>query len=162
MTVREFYIDRQQAELPLFLKVFKALPPGSDTYKPAPDSPTAGQVVWTVANGMRASLDVAIHFKVEWKALAAPPLEDMVKIYEQCSRDLVHRVSRMDDHAWNRDAQFYHEGKLVSQQPAGRFLWFILFDAIHHRGQLSAYLRPMGARVPSIYGPSADERLTRA
>jgi len=32
-----------------------------------------------------------------------------------------------------------------------------MFDAIHHRGQLSAYLRPMGAKVPSICGPSADD-----
>ncbi len=32
-----------------------------------------------------------------------------------------------------------------------------LFDAIHHRGQLSVYLRPMGSKVPSIYGPSADD-----
>jgi uncharacterized damage-inducible protein DinB len=47
---------------------------------------------------------------------------------------------------------------MVSEQPVGTFLWFILFDAIHHRGQLSAYLRPMGGKVPSIYGPSADER----
>ena len=34
----------------------------------------------------------------------------------------------------------------------------LFFDAIHHRGQLSAYLRPMGGKVPSIYGPSADTR----
>jgi hypothetical protein len=162
MTDREFYVDRQQAELPLFLKVYKALPPGGLTYKPAPDSPTAGQLVWTVANGMRTSLDVAIRFKFEWEALTPPPLDGMVKMFEQCSRDLVDRVSRMDDNAWNREAQFYHGGNLVSQQPAGKFLWFILFDAIHHRGQLSAYLRPMGAKVPSIYGPSADERLTPA
>jgi uncharacterized damage-inducible protein DinB len=35
--------------------------------------------------------------------------------------------------------------------------WGFLFDIIHHRGQLSTYLRPMGSTVPSIYGPSADE-----
>ncbi len=37
------------------------------------------------------------------------------------------------------------------------FVWGFLFDAIHHRGQLSTYLRPMGGKVPSIYGPSADD-----
>jgi len=35
--------------------------------------------------------------------------------------------------------------------------WGVLFDLIHHRGQLSTYLRPMGSTVPAIYGPSADE-----
>jgi uncharacterized damage-inducible protein DinB len=63
----------------------------------------------------------------------------------------------MDEEAWNRTAQFYVNGKVVSEQPVGTFLWFILFDAIHHRGQLAAYLRPMGGKVPAIYGPSADE-----
>jgi uncharacterized damage-inducible protein DinB len=47
---------------------------------------------------------------------------------------------------------------VVSEQPIGQFLWFIFVDAIHHRGQLSAYLRPMGGNVPAIYGPSADSR----
>jgi uncharacterized damage-inducible protein DinB len=35
-------------------------------------------------------------------------------------------------------------------------MWFFFFDIIHHRGQLSTYVRPMGGAVPSIYGPSAD------
>jgi uncharacterized damage-inducible protein DinB len=41
-------------------------------------------------------------------------------------------------------------------QPAVHYLVLDLKHGIHHRGQLSAYLRPMGAKVPSIYGPSAD------
>ena len=35
--------------------------------------------------------------------------------------------------------------------------WTFLLDVIHHRGQLSTYLRAMGSTVPQIYGPSADE-----
>jgi hypothetical protein len=72
--------------------------------------------------------------------------------------ELADIVSQMDETSSNRVAQFYYNGKVVSEQPIGQFLWFILFDAIHHRGQLSAYLRPMGATVPAIYGPSGDSR----
>jgi MFS family permease len=39
----------------------------------------------------------------------------------------------------------------------GGLLWLAFFDVVHHRGQLSTYVRPMGGKVPSIYGPSADE-----
>jgi len=46
-------------------------------------------------------------------------------------------------------------------QPAVRFVRFILNHTIHHRGQLSMYLRPMGAAVPSIYGESFDARTAR-
>jgi uncharacterized damage-inducible protein DinB len=38
-----------------------------------------------------------------------------------------------------------------------KMAWGFLLDLIHHRGQLSVYLRPMGGRVPPIYGPSGDE-----
>jgi uncharacterized damage-inducible protein DinB len=41
--------------------------------------------------------------------------------------------------------------------PAVMYLNLDLKHGVHHRGQLSAYLRPMGAKVPSIYGPSADD-----
>ena len=41
--------------------------------------------------------------------------------------------------------------------PISGFLWMFFFDAIHHRGQLSTYIRPMGGKVPSIYGPSGDD-----
>ena len=39
----------------------------------------------------------------------------------------------------------------------GGLLWLALFDAVHHRGQLTTYIRPMGGKVPSVYGPSADD-----
>ena len=42
------------------------------------------------------------------------------------------------------------------QLPAVTYLNFVLHHSIHHRGQLSMYLRPMGAKVPSIYGESYD------
>jgi uncharacterized damage-inducible protein DinB len=53
--------------------------------------------------------------------------------------------------------RFLYQGNVVMERPTVEFLWDFMFDAIHHRGQLSAYLRPMGAKVPSIYGPSADD-----
>ncbi len=59
--------------------------------------------------------------------------------------------------AWEHKGQFIEEGHLVMEGPLREILWLLLFDAVHHRGQLSTYIRPMGGRVPSIYGPSADE-----
>jgi len=47
--------------------------------------------------------------------------------------------------------------KQVAEIPVAELIWFMLLDAVHHRGQLSIYLRLMEAKVPSIYGPSADE-----
>ena len=44
-----------------------------------------------------------------------------------------------------------------SQRPASPMAWSFLFDIVHHRGQITTYLRPMGSKVPQIYGPSGDE-----
>ena len=47
------------------------------------------------------------------------------------------------------------------QYPAVLYLQFAINHSIHHRGQLSVYLRPMGAKVPSIYGESYDDAQAR-
>ena len=158
MTLREFYLERRRAELPVFMRVLRALPKEALGYKPHERSPSAEQLVWTLARELRSCLDVVIENRAEWNELPPPPFEEMLEMFERWSNELTERVSKMDDAAWERVAQFYYQGKMVSEQPVGTFLWFILFDAIHHRGQLSAYLRPMGGKVPSIYGPSADVR----
>ncbi len=156
MTQREFYLERQRAELPVFMRVLQALPKDRLDYKPHERSPSAEQLVWTLTSELQSCLDVLIENRAEWKVLPAPPFDVMLRLFESRSKEVADRVSKMDDAAWNRTAQFFYNGKMVSEQPVGTFLWFILFDAIHHRGQLSAYLRPMGGKVPSIYGPSAD------
>ena len=51
-------------------------------------------------------------------------------------------------------------GKLAwfgKKRPAAPMAWSFLFDIVHHRGQITTYLRAMGSTVPQIYGPSADE-----
>ena len=67
------------------------------------------------------------------------------------------RLATVDDAKWDSQARLKMDGKVMWEAPLGDMLFGFLLDAIHHRGQLSSYLRPMGAKVPSIYGPSADD-----
>ncbi len=54
---------------------------------------------------------------------------------------------------------FKHNGQEVFGMPrAAAWRSMVMSHMIHHRGQLSVYLRLTGAKVPGIYGPSADER----
>ena len=77
--------------------------------------------------------------------------------YETHAADLESRLPSVDDAKWESKARLLADGKVLWEAPLGDMLFGFLFDAIHHRGQLSSYLRPMGAKVPSIYGPSADD-----
>jgi uncharacterized damage-inducible protein DinB len=160
MTSREFYLERRRAENPIFVRVMQSIPPDRTDYKPHERSPSAAQIMWTMTNELRSCVMVAKENRGEWKTDPPPPIEEMQRQFEQLLQGLTSAVEEMDDAAWERTAEFYFNGKKVNEQPAGQFLWYILFDAIHHRGQLSTYLRPMGAKVPAIYGPSADSRGT--
>ena len=155
---REFYLERLKAETPTFLKVLQALPADKLSYKPHERSASAEQIAWMIASETKACVDVARDHRAEWKEVPAPPLKEMISQFDQAARELIDMVEKMTDGSWMKAADFYYQGKVVSNQPAGQFIWFCLFDAIHHRGQLTAYLRPMGGKVPAIYGPSADEK----
>ena len=156
MTLREFYLKRATAEFPVFLKVLRALPKDL-SYKPHDRSPSAEQLAWTITNELNACNEVVRTGKAEWKEMPPPGLDQMLQMYEKWSNELLDQVSKMDDAVAQRSAQFLYQGTVVFERPTVEFLWDFMFDAIHHRGQLSAYLRPMGGKVPSIYGPSADD-----
>lgn len=158
MTLREFFVQRLKAETPAFLKVLKALPADQISYKPHENSPSAGQLAWTITAEMKTCSDLIADGKAEWKDEPAPPLAEIQEKFERWSRELADKASQTDDEAWKKSAPFMYQGKVVSERPIGEFIWFVLFDCIHHRGQLAAYLRPMGGKVPSIYGPSADDK----
>jgi uncharacterized damage-inducible protein DinB len=156
MTLREFYLKRAKAEFPVFLKVLRALPKDL-SYKPHDRSPSAEQLAWTVTYEMKALLDVVNTGKADWENITPPGLDEIVAKFEQWTTELLEKVAQLDDASQVRNAQFLYQGQVVMEKPMMEFLWDFMFDAIHHRGQLSAYIRPMGGKVPSIYGPSADD-----
>jgi uncharacterized damage-inducible protein DinB len=158
MTNREFYLARRKAEHPAFLNVLKALPQECMVYKPHERSPSAQQLAWTITSELAASVELCDTGGINWSKKEPPGLDAMIAAFEKSYADLEARVRNMDDAAWARKGQLKFDGKLMLEPETGDFLWYLLFDGIHHRGQLAAYIRPMGGKVPAIYGPSADSR----
>lgn len=155
---REFFADSFKAEKPKFVKVLQAVPNDQKGYRPHEKCSTAGDIVWLVASEWGDACEIVDHGKVNFVVKPAPAkVEDAVAAFEKNAGELEKRLAKLDDAAWEKNAQFLMDGKVVWEAPVGDMLYGFLFDAIHHRGQLSSYLRPMGAKVPSIYGPSADE-----
>jgi hypothetical protein len=68
-------------------------------------------------------------------------------------------VAGTDDAFLSTPWRLLAAGKVVDERPRHEVIADTLCHAAHHRGQLSVYLRLLGAIVPSIYGPSADERV---
>jgi uncharacterized damage-inducible protein DinB len=158
MSMRAFLENRRKAEYPVFVKVLQALPAGRFDYRPHERSPSAAQIVWTLAREAKACCAIIDNGRVNWIEEPAPAdPEGLISAFQEHYTALTDRIERLDESAWKDKAQLLIDGQLFREAPAGDFLWYLFFDAIHHRGQLSTYIRPMGGQVPSIYGPSGDD-----
>ena len=158
MSNLEFCIARRKAERPAFLRVLKAIPETRSDYRPDPKARTALELAWLLATEESALLNLIDTGVVEWMESAPPErLEMVVAAYELTSAEVNGRLEKLDEEIWEKKVRFLIGGGGVWEDTLSQMVWGFLFDAIHHRGQLSTYLRPMGGKVPSIYGPSADD-----
>lgn len=134
------------------IKVLERIPEGSD-YRPDPKSRTAKEIAWQLVCEEKMIIEALEGGKAEW---APPPLpatmKEVLGAYQRQSAGMVERWQKLTDARWDGTIEFFG-----SQRPAAPMAWSFLFDIVHHRGQISTYLRPMGAKVPQIYGPSGDE-----
>jgi uncharacterized damage-inducible protein DinB len=154
----EYCRKQRKQELSKFVNVLKALPQGRLDYRPDPKSRTAAELAWVLAEEEAGLLRLLETGQVEWKETKPPArVDEIVALYEKSATAVNQRLDRMDEAGWEKKGKFLMAGAPPWEDSIGEFVWGFLFDAIHHRGQLSTYLRPMGGKVPSIYGPSADD-----
>ena len=134
------------------LKVLGRIPEGSD-YRPDPKSRTAKQIAWQIIGEEKLIIEALENGKGEW---APPPMpatmKEVVAAYEEQSAKICERWNALSAERWNGNVEFFG-----TERPASAMAWSFFFDIIHHRGQITTYLRPMGSTVPQIYGPSGDE-----
>lgn len=132
--------------------VLARIPEGSD-YRPDPKSRTAQEIAWQIVCEEKMIIEALESGTVEW---APPPMPatmaEVVAAYGTQSDAIVERWKALPGERWEGTLDFFG-----SQRPASPMAWSFLFDIVHHRGQISTYLRPMGSTVPQIYGPSGDE-----
>jgi uncharacterized damage-inducible protein DinB len=158
MTNLAFCVSRRKAELPAFLRVLKAVPQARLDYRPDPKARTAAELAWVLAVEEAALVTLLDKGTVQWKDERPPArVDEIVAAFERDAALVNQRLEQLDDAAWQKKGRLLMEGGGAWEDTTEQMVWGFLFDAIHHRGQLSTYLRPMGSKVPAIYGPSADD-----
>ena len=158
MNTREFFIKRWESELPAFGKVLRAVPENQLKYKPHDKSTAAGALAWQLAEEQKQLVELLETGQVVFEMTPHPPKHgDIVSAWDQATEDLRKKLKSADDKKWSGPGKFLMGGKVAWSDTVESIFWGYLFDMVHHRGQLSAYLRPMGGKVPSIYGPSGDD-----
>ena len=158
MQIHELFAQRWESELPAFGRVLRAMPEEQLDYAPHERSTKAGNLGWQIAEEQRVLCDLLDTGVIDWKQRPRPATTaEIVKAWDDATAELRKRIEKLDDAKLAGPANFVMGDGNTWTDTIGNMLWGFLFDMVHHRGQLSAYLRPMGGKVPAIYGPSADD-----
>lgn len=156
---KESYLRTAEREFATTLKVMRSYPTARAELQPHEKCKTARELSWifTLESGacMAAMTD---SLKMPPDLPPAPAsMDECITEFEKVSGALLELVRNTPADALSGTVEFMVGPGQMGQIPKMQFLWFMLHDQIHHRGQLSIYLRMADGRVPSIYGPSADE-----
>ncbi len=149
--------DREQGTT---ARVIAAIPDQHHDYKPDDKSKTAIELATHIAIADLMFLD-GIIAGVYAPGAGQKPSEDvktgaaLAAWYNETYKASSAKVAAMAPAALTNVLDFHG----MVQMPAVMYLSFLNNHMIHHRGQLSTYLRAMGGKCPSIYGPSADEAM---
>jgi uncharacterized damage-inducible protein DinB len=158
MTEKEQFLGAVEREFATTMKVLRAFPATKGDLKPTTKCRTAKDLAWTFVFEQKAG-EQALDGAIDMAKLPAAPatLQDVIATYERSHEAFVERVKRTPEAELNKTVKFFVAPKQMGDMRKLDVLWFMLMDQVHHRGQMSVYLRMADGKVPSIYGPSADE-----
>jgi uncharacterized damage-inducible protein DinB len=154
--LKEVYLPQIHNEHPLTRKIIEAIPADKLDYKPDPKAKTAMELakhiagsemffMGAVANGEFNRADAAIPETVTTPA-------QLSAWFDESYAKATAKLAAVSPEALVKVINF-----AIFSFPAIAYVGLMNNHSIHHRGQLSTYLRPMGSKIPRIYGGSADE-----
>jgi len=156
---KQQFLDAFNKEHSTTLKVIRALPGDQGAFQPHPRSQSAKTLIWTftieqglTVNALKGTLKMPPTFPP-----APDTLAEAITAFERAAAETIATVKRTPDSRFHASSPFFTGPGKIGDVPNLDLLWLMLSDQIHHRGQLSVYVRMAGGKVPSIYGPSADE-----
>jgi uncharacterized damage-inducible protein DinB len=155
----EMFATLWQEEFPVTCQVLAAVKDANRDYRPDPKSRTAWQLathiatadVWfidSIANG-RFHFDPEQNKKLE---ASFSSVNDVVEFYKKNFPEKLRALASMPAADMTETIDFFN----IMKRSRAAWIGFANNHSIHHRGQLAAYLRALGSKVPNIYGPSAD------
>ena len=159
MTEKEMFLQQFRRESETTARLLKAYPANKSDLQPAEKSRSAKELGWVFVMEQGIA-DMALKGKLDFSQPRPPApanFAEIVSAFEKTCPETAQKIAAASEETLNRTIQFpIGPGKMGDFRTID-VLWTALMDQIHHRGQFSVYLRLAGAKVPSIYGPTADE-----
>ncbi len=158
-TAAETLISLWEGEFPATCQVLAAVKDDNRAYKPDPKSRTAWEIATHLATADVWFIDCILNGKFDYDPEAAKQAEaqfkqvsDIVDFYKRTFPGKLAQLRALPADKLTASVSFFG----MMEMPNVKYIGFANNHSIHHRGQLAAYLRALGSKVPNIYGPSAD------
>jgi uncharacterized damage-inducible protein DinB len=155
--LNEIYLPQIHNEHKTTRRVIAAVPADQGGYRPDPKSMSALELAWHLVSSETFFINGIVAGKYERGGGARPEsvktLVDVLQWDDENFEKSVAQLPALKAEDLVRPIDFFGFMTFPALQYAG----LMCSHSVHHRGQLSSYLRPMGAKVPRIYGPSGDE-----
>jgi uncharacterized damage-inducible protein DinB len=154
--LRRFILGGLEREHATTRRVIEAIPPDQGDYRPDAIVKSANDLAWHIVGAEHRFLEAVINGAFDFSSSGRPEQlrssTDIARWYGDTFPRDVEGIAALPVEALTRIVDF----RGIFQLPAVMYLQTAQIHSIHHRGQLSMYLRPMGAKVPAIYGESFD------
>lgn len=159
--LQEVFLPALKTEHRTTKSVIEAIPLTKSDYRPDAVSKTALELAWHIAASEKRFLEGIANGEFNFGPINRPESiqnsAELGRWYEEMFESAYTRLTQLSGEQLAKDIDF----RGVFQQPAVLYLRVTMHHSVHHRGQLSTYLRPMGGKVPAIYGESYDSAEAR-
>jgi len=158
MTNKQFFQARYGMEGDTSARVLAAVPGDKLAWRPHERSRSAEELIGHLIGHEQDLAELLDRGTINHR-MQVPfgSMNEAIALFKEAHAAVEQKLAGVGDGAWDDGkGQFLVQGKVVMEAPCRDLAWLLFFDSVHHRGQLSTYLRPMGGKVPAIYGPSGD------
>jgi uncharacterized damage-inducible protein DinB len=157
---RERFLAIYERESATTQKVLAAFPADKASFTPHEKSSSAQRLLFTFVVEEKMILKALRHEPMNLGSgmpATASTWDALIAEFAADREEILKLLRSSGDEIMDGTVPFFVAPKQTGDYPRAEFVAFMMHDQIHHRGQMTVYLRMVGGKVPSIYGPTADE-----
>src|SRR5437588_7482280 len=166
MKLTELFLSEMDREVERSRRALAQVPPGKHDWKPHEKSMVFGYLAdmvaniptWIVMEITPNELDIAPASGPTMARIPKETSDEYLEALEKSAADARAALEKTTDEHLMTSWRLLARGQVVLEMPRHAMIRDTINHWAHHRGQMTVYLRLMGAKVPALYGPSADDQ----